>query len=83
MLIYVKHQYTIVVYRREIKQKILEFLIKKHPQDFSIDEIIKQLGIAKSIAFLWLRVLTTEEKIEVSRKVGNAVYRFKRGNANV
>jgi predicted transcriptional regulator len=67
-----------VIYRWEIKQKILEFLIKKYPQDFSIGEIIKQLGIAKSIAFLWLRVLTTEEKVEFLRKVENAVYRFKR-----
>jgi hypothetical protein len=68
-----------VVYRWEIKQKILEFLIKKYPQDFLIGEIIKQLEIAKSIAFLWFRVLIIEEKIEISRKVKNAIYRFKRG----
>jgi len=54
--------------------------MKEFPKDFSIGEVAKQLGIARSTASSWLRVLVAEKKIEVSRKVGNAIfYRFKKG----
>jgi DNA-binding transcriptional ArsR family regulator len=65
-------------HRQSIKQKILELLKEEFPNDFSIGEIARQVGVARSTASTWLKVLSAEGKIEVSRKVGNAIfYRFK------
>ena len=70
--------------KREIKLKILELLRGIYPQDLSIGEVAKQLGIARSTASSWLKVLAAEGKIEISRKVGNAIfYRFKKGGGDV
>jgi predicted ArsR family transcriptional regulator len=67
-----------VTYKQSIKQKILELLEKEFPRDFSIGENAKQVGVARSTASTWLKVLSAEGKIEVSRKVGNAIfYKFK------
>jgi len=67
-----------VSHRDSIKQKILELLKEEFPHDFSIGEIAKQVGVARSTASTWLKVLSAEGKIEVSRKVGNAIfYRFR------
>jgi predicted ArsR family transcriptional regulator len=67
-----------VIYKQSIKQKILELLKEEFPGDFSIGEIAKQVGVARSTASTWLKVLSAEDKIEVSRKVGNAIfYKFK------
>jgi DNA-binding transcriptional ArsR family regulator len=63
-----------VTYKQSIKQKILELLEKEFPHDFSIGEIAKQVGVARSTASTWLKVLSAEGKIEVSRKVGNAIF---------
>ena len=66
--------------KREIKLEILKLLERTYPQDLSIGEVAKRLGIARSTASSWLRVLAAEKKIEISRKVGNAVfYRSKKG----
>jgi DNA-binding transcriptional ArsR family regulator len=67
-----------VLNKKSIKQKILELLEKEFPRDFSIGEVAKQVGIARPTASTWLKVLLAEGKIEISRKVGNAIfYRFK------
>jgi DNA-binding IclR family transcriptional regulator len=59
-----------VSYRQSIKQEILELLKEEFPHDFSIGEIAKQVGVVRSTTSTWLKVLSTEGKIEVSRKVG-------------
>jgi len=66
--------HIIVVHRQSIKQKILELLKKKFPHPFSVGEVAKQVEVARSTAFTWLKVLSDEGKIEVSRKVGNAIF---------
>jgi predicted ArsR family transcriptional regulator len=59
-----------VSYRQSIKQEILELLKEEFPHDFSIGEIAKQVGVVRSTTSTWLKVLSAEGKIEVSRKVG-------------
>jgi hypothetical protein len=41
------------------RTKILELLVKDFSSNFSISEIIKQIGIIKSITFKCLKVLKT------------------------
>jgi len=41
------------------RTKILELLVKDFSPNFSISEIIKQIGIIKSITFKCLKVLKT------------------------
>lgn len=65
--------------RREIRLEILQLLKEAYPQDLSIGEVSKRIRVARSTASSWLRILKAERKIEVSRRVGNAIfYRFKR-----
>jgi len=57
-----------MIYRWSIKQKILEFLKREFPQDFSIGEIAKLVRVARCTASTWLKVLSAEGKIEVQEK---------------
>lgn len=61
--------------------KILKELQKAfdQPGDLSIGEVAKKTGMSVVTASTYLRILEAEGKIEVSRKVGKAVfYRLKR-----
>jgi predicted transcriptional regulator len=58
----------------EIKLKVLKILEENYPSDFSIGEIAKKANISRPTASLWLKILSAENKIEVSRKVGNAIF---------
>lgn len=54
-------------------------LEKIYPRDLSIGEIAEKAKLSKPTASTWLKVLEAEGKIEISRKVGNAVfYRLKK-----
>ena len=61
------------------KRRILCELDKIYPLDLSIKEVSQHLGISSPTASTYLRILEAKGEIEVSRKVGNAVfYRKKR-----
>ena len=63
----------------ENKNKILKELERTYPGDLSIHEVAKTTKLSRPTASTWLKVLEAEGKIEVSRKVGNAVfYKFKK-----
>ena len=65
--------------KRKIKLEVLEPSKRVYLQDLSIGEVAKRVRIAGSTASLWFRVLKADGKIEVSRRVGNAIfYRFKK-----
>ena len=66
----------------DLKNKILQVLDKVYttPGDLSIGEIAKAAGVSDITASKYVSVLEAEGKIEISRKVGKAVfYRIKRG----
>ncbi|MEM5866615.1 MAG: winged helix-turn-helix domain-containing protein [Candidatus Aenigmatarchaeota archaeon] len=56
------------------RAKILEVLNEAYPRDLSIGEVAKRAKVSRSTASMWLRVLVAERRIEVSRKVGNAIF---------
>ena len=63
----------------ETKRKILEELKKVQPCDLSMGEIAEKVGISDITASKYVSTLRAEGRIEISRKVGNAVfYRIKR-----
>jgi len=57
-----------------LRTRILKVLDEAYPQDLSIGEVAKRARVCRSTASMWLRVLAAERKIEVSRKVGNAIF---------
>lgn len=62
-----------------IKVKILKEFEKIHPCDLSVGEVAKKIKVSDPTASTYLKILTAEGKVEVSRKVGNAVfYRLKK-----
>jgi len=64
---------------KEIKEKIVKELEKVFPCDLSISEIAQKVGISDITASKYVSVLQAEGKIEVSRKIGNAVlFRLKK-----
>jgi len=68
-----------VIQRQEIGLKILGLLRGIYPQSLWIGEVANKLGMVRSIASSWVRVLTAEGKVEVSRKVGNPIFIDLRG----
>jgi hypothetical protein len=68
-----------VVYNQSIKQKILELLKEGLPRIFPIGEIAKQVVAAWSMASTWLKVLSSEGRIEIecSEEVKDIIFRFK------
>lgn len=58
----------------EIKEKILKEFERIHPCDLSVGEVAKKIRVSDPTASTYLRVLTAEGVVEVSRKVGNAVF---------
>jgi DNA-binding transcriptional ArsR family regulator len=56
------------------KQKILDELEKVHPCDLSIGEVAKVADMSDITASKYLSVLKAEGKVEISRKVGKAVF---------
>jgi DNA-binding Lrp family transcriptional regulator len=64
---------------KEIKEKIIKELEKVFPCDLSITEIAEKVGISDITASKYVSVLQAEGKIEVSRRIGNAVlFRLKK-----
>ena len=60
------------------KQKIMKELERVYPTDLSIGEVAKKTGFSRTTVSAYLRILEAEGRIEVSRKVGRAVfYRLK------
>ena len=61
------------------KQKIMKELERVYPTDLSIGEVAKKTGFSRTTVSAYLRILEAEGRIEVSRKVGRAVfYRLKK-----
>ncbi|MFH8120025.1 MAG: winged helix-turn-helix domain-containing protein [Candidatus Aenigmatarchaeota archaeon] len=64
---------------KEVKEKILKELEKVFPCDLSITEIAQKVGISDITASKYVNVLQAEGRIEVARKIGNAIlYRLKK-----
>jgi len=64
---------------RDVKTRIAAELEKIHPCDLSAGEVAKKLKVSDPTASTYLRILVAEGRVEVSRRVGNAVfYRFKK-----
>ena len=63
----------------EKKRKIISELKKIYPCDLSIREVSQKVQLSDPTTSTYLKVLEAEGKVEVSRKVGNAIfYRLKR-----
>jgi len=63
----------------DTKVKIMNELKRIHPCDLSAGEVAKRVKASDPTASTYLRILAAEGKVEVSRKVGNAVfYKFKK-----
>jgi len=61
------------------KTKVLKTLEEAYPQDLCIGEVAKATNLSRPTVSTWLKVLEAEGKIEVSRKVGKAIfYRIKK-----
>ena len=58
----------------KVKVKILNELEKVHPCDLSVGEVAQKARISDPTASTYLRILMAEEKLEITRKVGNAVF---------
>ena len=56
------------------KSKLLKVLTKIYPRDLSIGEIAKEAKLSRMTVSTYLKVLDAEGKIEVSRRVGKAVF---------
>ena len=61
------------------KQRVLRELEKSHPNDLSIGEVAGRTKLSRTTASTYLKVLVAEGKIDVSRKVGRAVFYKIRG----
>lgn len=60
------------------EQKILNVLRLNYPGDLSIGEISKKAGLSRPTTSTWVKVLEAKGRIEMSRKVGRAIfYRLK------
>lgn len=63
------------------KNKIVGELRRLYPCDLSIGEVSKRVHMSDPTVSTYLKVLEAERKIEISRKVGNAVfYRLNKGS---
>jgi DNA-binding transcriptional ArsR family regulator len=61
------------------KAEIVKELEKIHPCDLSVGEVARKVKISDPTASTYLRILSAEGEVEISRKVGNAVfYRIKK-----
>jgi DNA-binding Lrp family transcriptional regulator len=61
------------------EKRILAELETIYPLDLSIKEVSQRVKLSEPTASTYLKVLEAQRRIEVSRKVGNAVfYRIKR-----
>lgn len=63
----------------ENKENILTVMKEEYPGDLSIGEVAQRSRLSRGTAATWLKVLKAEDKIELSRKIGRAVfYRVKK-----
>lgn len=58
----------------EKKRRILTELESIYPLDLSIKEVSQHVGLSKPTTSTYLNVLEAKRKIEISRRVGNAVF---------
>jgi len=56
------------------KTEVVKELEKIHPCDLSVGEVAQKVKISDPTASTYLRILAAEGKVEISRKVGNAVF---------
>ena len=56
----------------EIGQKILNFLEKNYPKDFSIQEIADELKIHRNSVSTHIRILQASKHIKLTRKLGTS-----------
>lgn len=57
---------------QEVEKKVLRFLRKEYPKDFSIEEIAAETGLHRNTVSKYLFGLEKEEKVKISRNVGRA-----------
>lgn len=61
----------------EIKEKILEVLLKHHPKDFTIQEVANETDYHRNTVSTYLKVLVAEKKAYISRNIGKVnLYSF-------
>lgn len=58
----------------EKKKRIMTELNKIYPLDLSIKEVSQLVKLSEPTTSTYLRVLEAQQVIEVSRKVGNAIF---------
>jgi len=56
------------------KERVLETIRAAYPNDLSIKEVAEKSNLSRPTASTWLKVLYAEGKIEISRKVGRAIF---------
>lgn len=56
------------------KTSIITELERIYPLDLSIKEVSQRVGLSEPTTSTYLKVLEAQQRIEVSRKVGNAVF---------
>jgi len=54
----------------EIKQKILKFLEKHYPKDFTIQEVADKVLFHRNTVSTYLKVLVAEKKAMITRNIG-------------
>ena len=61
----------------EIKQKIVDFLQKHHPKDFTIQEVANETNFHRNTISTYLKVLVAEKKVSITRNIGKVnLYTF-------
>jgi DNA-binding transcriptional ArsR family regulator len=56
------------------KKKILKVIETVYPGDLSIKEVAEKTKLSRPTTSTWLKVLHAEGKIEISRRIGRAVF---------
>jgi transposase-like protein len=58
-----------VIQKQSTGQKILELFVRSFSLNFSISAVIKQIGMADSTTFRWVKVLKSRNEIEISKRL--------------
>jgi transposase-like protein len=58
-----------VIQKQSTGQKILERFVRSFSLNFSISAVIKQIGMADSTTFRWVKVLKSRNEIEISKRL--------------
>ena len=57
---------------QEVEKKVLDFLQREFPKDFSIEEIAMKTGLHRNTVSKYVFGLEKEKKLKISRNVGRA-----------